>query len=101
MPIPYVATYVRKTGRYSTGLRERNSAAVRPKPKKKLTDTATMQMPERSGRISSSLSCIRIRYDCPTRLKLRLMRPMGSLPEELKGFYFELQTEERSRRVAR
>src|SRR3954465_15315848 len=41
--------------------------------------TAPMTMPEINGRTISSLSCIRIRYDWPTRWKLRPMRPMRRL----------------------
>src|SRR2546430_2139647 len=51
-------------------------AKSRPNPNHTPARTAATIAPEMIGRIISSLSCIRIRYDCPTSAKLRPMRPI-------------------------
>src|SRR5436190_9592183 len=47
-----------------------------PNPNPSATMAAAMKVPEMSGRTIKPLSCIRIRYDCPTSWKLRPMRPI-------------------------
>src|SRR5262249_50213896 len=47
-----------------------------PKPNASPPTTRTIVAPEISGSTISSLSCIRIRYDCATNAKLRFTRPI-------------------------